>query len=387
LIWENGNKVKGRNMKKTITLLSLLVIVMGASSAFAAETSVKGTVYSTWMLNQTDGADNYNAFTIDRAYFGAESKLSDYTNLRITFDIRPERFSTSETKVVDSGGDTVKIPTLSAYSGYPIILKYAYADWKIKPVAEYFNIRFGLQPTMYANYMEGIWNRRYIEKNLGDLNGWLSTSDLGLSFNFTLGSKGNLGEAGFSVLNGTKYSDFVDKNKNKDINLYGKLLPFYNSGDFNQVALFGQFYTGTQNKTFDTTIKAADWGKQIVSIGGKLAYQKAVDFCLDMNFQTLGQGAGNEDLKQSGLSFWGDLYLNALVPSQSLFKKLALFVRADIYDPNTKVDKDGNTLIIAGVECAPIKGVKASLDIRNKSYQAEGTKDEKYLFLNTEFKF
>jgi len=378
---------KGRFMKRAITLLSLLVIVLAAGSAFPAETSVKGTIYTTWMLNKTDGADNYNAFTIDRAYLGAESKLSDYTSLRITFDIRPERFSTSETKVVDSDGDTVKVPAMTAYSGYPIILKYAYADWKIKPVAKYFKVRFGLQPTMYLNYMDGIWNRRYIEKNIGDLNGWLSTADLGISFNFTLGPQGSLGETGLSVLNGTKYSDFIDKNKNKDINLYGKLIPFYNSGDFNQVALFAEYYAGTQNKTFDSTIKAADWNKQMISIGGKLAYQKAVDLCFDLNFQTLGQGASKEDLKQSGLSFWGDVYLNALVPSASLFKTLALFGRADIYDPNTNVGKDGNTLIIAGVECAPIKGVKASLDIRNKSYQAEGPKDEKYLYLNTEFKF
>ena len=374
-------------MKKTITLLSLLVIVLLAGSAFPAETSVKGTIYTTWMLNKTDGTDNYNAFTIDRAYLGAESKLTDYTSVRVTFDIRPERFSTSETKVIDNDGDTVKIPAMTAYSGYPIILKYAYADWKIKPVAKYFKVRAGLQPTMYLNYMDGIWNRRYIEKNIGDLNGWLSTADLGLSFNLTLGSQGNLGEAGLSVYNGTKYSDFIDKNKNKDINLYGKLLPFYNSGDFNQVALMAQLYMGTQNKTFDSTVKADDWRKQLISVGGKLAYQKTADLCFDMNFQTLGQGSGEEDLKQSGLSFWGDLYLNALVPSQSLLKTLVLFGRADIYDPNTDVNKNGNTLIIAGVECAPIKGVKASLDFRTKSYQAESTKDEKYLFLNTEFKF
>lgn len=387
MIKKNEIMEKGRIMKKTITLLSLLVIVLVADSVFPAETSVKGTIYSTWMLNKTSGADNYNAFTIDRAYLGAESKLSDYTNLRITFDIRPERFSTPATNVVDSDGDTVKIPAMTAYSGYPIILKYAYADWKIKPVAQYFKIRFGLQPTMYLNYMDGIWNRRYIERNVEDLNGWLSTADLGLSFNFTLGPQGSLGEAGISVLNGTKYSDFVDKNKNKDINLYGKLTPFYNSGDFNQVALFGEVYTGTQNVTLNSMAKAADWKKQIISVGGKLAYQKAADFCFDLNFQTLGQGTGKNDLKQSGLSFWGDLYLNSLVPSQSLFKTLVLFGRADIYDPNTNIDKDGNNLIIAGIECAPIKGVKASLDIRNKSYQTSGIKDEKYLYLNTEFKF
>jgi hypothetical protein len=373
-------------MKKAIMIFSLVVIAL-TSSLFAAETSVKGTIYSTWMLNKTDGMDNYNAFTIDRAYFGAESKLSDYTSVRITFDIRPERFSTSATKAVDNDGDTVSIPALSAYSGYPIILKYAYADWKIKPAAKYLKVRFGLQPTMYLNYMDGVWNRRYIEKNITDINSWTSTSDLGITLNLTLGPQGNLGEAGLSILNGTKYSDFVDKNKNKDINLYGKLMPFYNNADFNQLAIFGQFYSGTQNKTFDESIKASDWNRQIVSIGGKLAYRKIGDICFDANFQTLGQGAGNNDLKQSALSFWGNLYLNTLVPSTSVFRTLNLFGRTDIYDPNTDTENDGYTTIIAGLECAPAKGVRASLDYRTKGYQADGMSDEKYLYLNTEFKF
>ncbi len=378
---------KGMDMKRIRTVLVLLLAIVAASAAFAAETSVKGTIYTTWMLNKTDGADNYNTFSIDRAYFGAESKLSDYTSMRITFDIRPEKFSTKKTTVVDSDGDTVTVPAMSAYDGNPIILKYAYADWKIKPVAQYVRVRFGLQPTMYLNYMDGIWSRRYIEKNINDLNGWTSTADLGLSALFTLGPQGNLGEVGLSVLNGTKYSDVTDKNKNKDINLFAKISPFYNNGDFNLVSFFGQFYTGTQNVAIAGTTKASDWKRQIVSLGGKLAYQKAVDFCIDANFQTLGQGAGKSDLKQRGLSFWGDLYLNQLVPAKSLLKTLVLFGRVDAYDPNSDLDKDCNTMAIAGVECSPVKGVKASLDYRNIGYQADNVTSQKYVYLNTEFKF
>lgn len=373
-------------MRSFVTAVSI-VVILGLSAAFAAETSLKGTIYADWMLNMTDGADNYHAFTIDRAYFGAESKLSDYTSVRITFDIRPERFSTSPNRIIDSDGDTVNVPGLSAYSGYPIILKYAYADFKIKPIAKLLRVRLGLQPTMFLNYMDGIWSRRYIEKNTGDLNGWTSTADLGASALFSLGPTGNFGEVGFSILNGTKYSDFVDKNKDKDYNFFGKLTPFYNSGDFNQVALVGQFYTGVQNRTIALTESGSDWRRQIMSVGGKLAYQKKVDFCADLNFQTLGQGSTTNDLKQSALSFFGNIYLNALLPPSSLLKTLTLYGRYDQYDPNTDLDNDGYSLLIAGVECAPIKGVKASLAYRQKSPQAAGSIDEKNLMLNTEFKF
>ena len=374
-------------MKRVLTLAALMLLSLGITSAFAAETSVKGTIYANWGLNLTDGMDNYNAFTIGRAYFGVESKLSDYTSMRITFDIRPEKIKTPETSAIDSDEDTVRIPKLTAYAGYAVILKYAYADWRIKPVAQVFKLRFGLQPTMYLNYVDGIWGHRYIEKNAGDLNDLTSTSDLGVSAMATLGPQGNLGEVGLSVLNGTKYSDFEDKNKNKDLNFFGKLTPFYNSGDFNQVAVLGQVYLGTQNRTITATENSSDWKKQIVSIGSKLAYQKKLDLCFDLNFQTLSQGSGQEDTKQRALSFWGDLYLNSLTPPSSLLKTLALYGRYDQYDPNTNLADDGYSLLIAGVECAPIKGVKASLAYRQISPEATGSVDDRGIMLNTEFKF
>lgn len=374
-------------MKKICALLVVLLAIAAASAVTAAETSVKGTIYTTWMLNKTDGQDNYNAFSVDRAYFGAESKLSDCTSMRITFDIRPERFSTKKQTIIDSDGDTVTVPAMSAYDGNPVILKYAYADWKIKPVAQYVKVRFGLQPTMYLNYMEGIWSRRYVEKNIGDLNGWTSTSDLGLSALFTLGPQGKLGEAGLAVFNGTKYSDVTDKNKNKDLNLFAKISPFSNDSNFNEVTFFGQFYTGTQNKEITGTTEASDWKNQIVSAGAKLAYRQTVDLCIDADFRTMGQGAGVSDVKQRGLSFWSNLHLSPLVSSTSLLRTLVLFGRVDAYDPNTDMDKDGSTMVIAGLECAPVKGVKASLNYRNTSYQADEATSLKYLYLNTEFKF
>lgn len=374
-------------MKKRFWAVVLLIATVGVGPAFAAETSVKGTVYADWMLNSTSGANNYNAFTIDRAYFGAESKLSDYTNLRIVFDIRPERFSTSATRLFDSEGDTVNVPSLSAYSGYPVVLKYAYADVKIKPWAKILKARIGMQPTMYLYYVEGYWNRRYIEKSANDLNGWTSTSDLGLTALANLDKQGNLGEVGASVLNGTKYNDFVDKNNNKDLNFFGKLTPFYNDSNFSQVALFGQFYTGVQNVTLAANESGSDWKRQIASVGGKLAYQKKVDFCADLDFQTLGQGLGNADRKQRALSLFGSIYLNELAPSSSLLKTLNLYGRFDSYDPNTKVADDGYSLVVAGLECAPVKGFRASLAYKQKSPQATGALDEKYVMVNTEFKF
>lgn len=374
-------------MIKTLRITSIILVFLLVSSAFAVETSVRGTIYANWMMNLSKGANNYNAFTIDRAYLGAESKLSDYTFMRITFDIRPERFLTSATKLVDSAGDTVTVPALSAYAGFPIILKYAYAEWKIKPIADYFKLRLGLQPTPYLNYTENYWMRRYIAKMIIDQNGWLSTSDFAVAAVGTLGPQGKLGEAELGIFNGTKYSDVVEANSNKDINLAARINPFYNNANFDQVALFGQFYSGTQNKAITSPVTASDWKNQIVSLGAKLGYQKWIDIDADLNWRTLGQGHGLSSIKQQGLSFWGNLYLNGIVPSSSILQTLILFARVDKYDPNTSVDKDGNTFVVGGVECSPIKGVRGSIGYKQTSFQAPNTDPQKFLFVDTEFKF
>ncbi|HBZ01417.1 MAG TPA: hypothetical protein DEO84_08885 [candidate division Zixibacteria bacterium] len=376
-------------MKKIPAILTAIIAMITVFSTLsgAVETSIKGTIYANWMMDQSKGAKGANAHTIDRAYFGAESKLTDYTFMRITFDIRPERFFTSATKVIDSGGDTVSVPALSAYGGYPIILKYAYFDWKIKPIAQYFRVRLGLQPTAYLSYVETSWMRRYIAKMITDQNGWISTSDFGTSAIATFGPQGKLGEAELSVLNGTKYSDVTENNKNKDLNLAARIVPLFNNADFDQTSLFAQFYTGTQNVAITAPVTASDWKRQIISVGGKLAYQKWIDADFDLNFQTLGQGVGKAETKQKGLSFWGNLYLNGLVPSSSLFRTLILFGRVDKYDPNTKIDKDGTTLAIAGLECAPAKGIRGAIGFKQTSFQKDGINPTKFIFVNTELKF
>ncbi|NLI15372.1 MAG: hypothetical protein GX409_03700, partial [candidate division Zixibacteria bacterium] len=99
-----------------------------------------------------------------------------------------------------------------------------------------------------------------------------------------------------------------------------------------------------------------------------------------------GQGANVDDLKSSAISIFGNLKFRSLVGEDSPFRTLGLFGRYDIVDPNTDVDDNGSSLLIAGVECTPVKGVAASLNFRNKSYQAD-IKSESFLFLNTEFKF
>ena len=113
-------------MKKFV-ITGLFILAVCAVSTMAAETTVHGRLYSHWMMDMSDGAESYNDFGLSRAYVTVKSKLSDYTSVRITSDIR------------NAGG----------FSGYTIILKYAYMDWKPKFANDMVNLRFGLPDARY----------------------------------------------------------------------------------------------------------------------------------------------------------------------------------------------------------------------------------------------
>lgn len=373
-------------MRLSIVAFMLMAAFL-MSTASAVETTLKGTAYIDWMMDLSDGAENYNRFGIGRAYFTAASKFSDYTSVQLTLDIKPDLFITSATTVVDNDGDTVRIPAMDVSKGYPFLLKFAYADWKIKPLADMLKLRIGLQPTIYLAYVDELWMRRYIERNVYDIAGWLSTADLGATAYLSFGPKGQQGTIGLEVLNGTKFSDIAEKNKNKDINLFARIDPFHENPNLSSVSIGGQYYMGTQNVSLTADQDASNYKNNILSVGGRVGYRKLFDLCFDWSSRTYGMGAGNEDLKSSAISGWMDIYLNELFPEVELFKTLGLFGRYDIYDPNTDLDDDGNNTIFAGLECTPVKGVKAALNYRQVSYQADGVDAGKYLFLSTEFKF
>ena len=353
-------------MKQLMAVFVTVGILLSPIAVNAAETKLEGRIYTGWWLNSGAGGDGYNAFTLDRSYMTANSKLSDYTNVNITIDMR----------------------SIDNYKGYAMIVKYAYASWKPKFAVDYLTLNMGIQPTKYLQTVDGsFWLRRYIEKSTGDLNEFLSTADLGMNLDLKLGKQGMYGNAGLSVFNGTKYSDLGEKNKQKDFNPYVMFKPVPNSAEFGQTALMAQFYSGTQNLAFNDTLEAADCKHQIVSVGGKLGYKKTLDLGFDLNWNTLGQGKGKADKKQSALSGFGALYLGELVGPKSLLRTLGIIGRVDAFDPDTNKDKDGKTMVIAGIECAPIKGVMASINYRVTSYQDTQKTSAKYLYLNSEFKF
>jgi len=352
-------------MRKTVIGLLVVLVLTTTASLFAAETKVNGRVYAHWMMNLSDEADSFNDFALSRAYVTVNSKLSDYTSARITTDIR-------ET---------------DSFEGYTIILKYAYFDWKPAFAQGVAAFRFGLQPTHYIDNMNKLWSRRYLEQTVGDLHHFLTTSDLGAGLTIKLGEEGRIGHIAGNIWNGTSYTDIEEMNKNKDFSGFLALTPLTENDDFKRTTLLGQIYFGYQNREFGVDELAADWDRLLLSFGGMIGYKNTLDLGADVNLYSEGQGPDTDDLKETGFSFFATLYLEDFVADESMLRTLNFFGRMDMYDPNTDVNDNGNTLVIGGIECVPVKGFRASANIRSVSYQDADEDAETYLFFNTLFKF
>jgi hypothetical protein len=356
-------------MKRALLILAILTAVgaMVAPMPRAAETEVHGRIYGNWMLNKTKGFDNANTFGIGRSYFTANSRISDHTSGRITMDL----------KETDFGGKT----------RYEMILKYAYFDWKPEFTDGRAAFRFGLVPQQYIALQEDLWGRRYLEKTTSDLYGAVTSSDLGANVIVHLGQDRKLATVIGAVLNGTSYSDLVEVNKQKDFNVVAEVTPLKDNEDFKRTTLIGQYYYGVQNVPIAGDTAGSDFKHQLASIGGLLAYRNILDAGADLDFLSMGQGPGNADIKSQAMTFYGTLYLEGIAENAPGLKTLNVFGRVDMVDPNTDVSDDGNTYVILGFECSPVKGFKASLNYRSRSYQDDTKETDKSVNFNTLYRF
>ena len=190
-----------------------------------------------------------------------------------------------------------------------------------------------------------------------------------------------------AVFNGTSYSDLGEANKQKDFNVVAAVTPLTKNEDFKRTTIIGQYYHGTQNVSIAPDSSASDYKHNLASIGGLLGYRNVFDAGADLNFLSMGAGPGNADVKSSAMTFHGTLYFEGLLENTPALRTLDLFGRVDLVDPNTDVDNDGATHMILGVECAPVKGVKASVNYRSTSFDAPNTDTEKSINVNTLFQF
>jgi hypothetical protein len=303
-----------------------VVFLLNFSTLSAQEGKISGYVFGDYFYefshpDTTIAALNRNGFQFRRAYFTYDRDLSEQFSVRFRLEVNSPDFARNDLLV-------------------PYI-KHAYLRWSnLIPQGK---ISFGLSSTPTWNVSEEVWGYRSVEKTIMDLRRVASSADLGVALEGKLTESGVLN---YHILigNGTGTRGEIDKNKRAYISVPIKiqqayiLVPYFdyeggNDGTSkNMLALFA----GLQKSRFH---------------GGVEVFQKVSNKAL----------ANNQDKTEKGLSVFG---------AAKVVEKIKLLGRFDIYDPNTDVDDDGNTFIIAGLDFAPDKNVNIIPNVKIESYQA-----------------
>jgi hypothetical protein len=266
-----------------------------------------------------------NSFEVTRAYINATGNLSHRLSWRVTPDISG-RFATTvaSTSTVTGGTPGEKVTTATSastsYDGSLVFrLKYAFGqlnldDWL--PKGSW--VRIGQQQTPYLDFMEGIYRYRFQGTTFVEREGFISSSDVGLSGHFALPNDYGDIHAGF--YNGDTYSR-AEANDQKAFQIRGTLRPLARTPFWKGLRLTG-FYDADKpikNGARDRFISSATFEHKHVNVG--LDYFNAKD-------QASGK-AGTPEIKANGWSLWVTPRLDNGVE--------ALF-RYDNSKPNKSVD-------------------------------------------------
>ena len=151
-----------------------------------------------------------NSFNLTRGYINVTGSLSHWFSFRITPDIKAETGTGSSL----SGNQTFRI-------------KYGYGQVNFDDFAPKGSwLRFGLQQTPWIDFTEGIYRYRFQGAVFVDTEGFLTSSDYGVSTRFAFPD--NYGDVHLGFYNGDGYQSLNDQNgvnNEKSIQIRASLRP------------------------------------------------------------------------------------------------------------------------------------------------------------------
>lgn len=329
-------------MKKTIltalAVFSLAVVAMAQEpkDTFTPGGSASMKIFTDFRSTFYDGK-TASAFEVTRAYFGYGYNFSKEFSGKVNFDV---------------GDPGVGGLQMTAY------LKNAFLQYSAKG----FTANFGLISTTQFGTQEDFWANRYVQKTFQDLNGINPSADLGLGLAY-------------------KFAKFVKVD-----------VSFYNGEGYKKLQSDSAFQTAlglTLTPIKGLTVRGSyDFmSKKSVTQANTCAFigYSATKFSLafEYNDQKNHKMVKSNDL--SGPSVYG---------SFSPTSKVKLYARYDKLSSNTlagkttawNLGKDGS-LIIAGLEYAPVKGVKLSPNFQGWNPADSSKKSSSSAMLSCEIKF
>jgi hypothetical protein len=330
------------------TRLSLQLVAVGALALFGAQAqaqqaapapqvAVTGVIYTQWQY--TDAAVHTNTFDVTRAYVNALGRFANGINTRVTLDILP-----------------------SATTNQFVRLKYAFAAWT--PTGSSLTYKLGMMQTPFVDYEETLWDYRMQGTIAVDRYGAMTSSDIGFGVDGRWNSEQV--NAQFAIVNGEGYSNGTgDFHKDLEARVSVRLKPTNDASRVGGLRVTGYAGIGKYGPTFA--------GNDRNRFLGQVSYRS-------QQLTLAGEFVSRKDSTQTGsiISAFGVYHFTG--------GKTAAIARVDIVDPNTSVNNNKQTRIIAGASYQLSPNVRLLADLDRLSFEAGGTPTNQIL-LQASFTF
>jgi hypothetical protein len=291
----------------------------------AVDGKIGGITYFDYSKTEDESAFNFN-----RQYFSYAVDMSDDIKFKVIFDVG-------------------RSPTDSRLNTY---LKKAQVNYK----TSYANVSLGLIGMNTYGVQEKNWGYRFIEKSAIDRYEFSSTADIGVGFSRSLIDNLNMS---LQVVNGEGFKQPQgDKYHKISFNTtYGERRLNKNDG----------YNTGI---VYSTEATDSEPTNMISAFGGFAG----MGLRLGVEYDMLTKG----DTESSIIS---------VSANYSFMDNKDIFLRYDMYDGDTSVDKDGSSYIISGILLSCGNGLSVAPNIRMTSYEDAVKEIISEYKVNFQFKF
>ena len=346
--------------KQFILAASLLLLFVQLSFSqdntkkFEPSGKATATVFANYHYDFTKNVEKKSQFELLRAYFGYNYQLSEQFSTKVLFDV-------ANNETVDKTG--------KVSSSYTAFLKLASLQYKLN---DKFTIEGGMIGTHIWDLQEKFNGYRYILETLQDKDKFYSSADLGVKATY---SPVKYLEFHAGLWNGEGYKSLQDNFGVHRASIDVVVKPVE--------GLYFKTYYDYMSKR-DTAITDQSKLQTQSVLNFFLGYEKKDMFRIGAEYDMLTNAKNLEDRNLGGISVYGTYIL----------KKFELLARYDQLASNTlseatdpwNYSKD-YSMILGGVQYAPVKGVKMALNFRHFTPRNSGLEQMNLLYLNFEYKF
>jgi len=356
-------------MKKITNVLVLLVALVALTSQMAKaqdEFKPSGKVFGTvfgdyyWVAsaaNSTDtkpvspflsGANSFNSNVKDFSAF-------DFRRIQLgyTYNFTPTLMGQIS---YDNDGTEATVSSVASGASAKNLapnLRDAYIKWEIFKGS---NLWIGLQPTFTYDASDKVWGHRFIEREVTDFRGSISSRDQGISLRGKIDEKGLFN---YAVMLGNSSGTSYETDKYKTV--YGLLA--IKPIDGLEIDLFAN----DNIKQANTNPSGTDMSSIVY---GAFAGIKKEKFSFGLEyFSRSDKNAWTDPASKSVIDLNG--YGFSIYATGKITNKLGAFARYDISDPNTSADSKGDsrTMGMVGLDWFAISNLVISPNIEWEGYE------------------